>query len=185
MWTLESHFSPALWPEIRSEEHGRTWDNGKVSTESERERERAHLHCISVLFLDVDDVTNPRFLQVFPIPSYIPLVSHLSPLTFIHFWRIMVIKTHTRTHTLNHISPCQLTFNHREPLIGLVNQIQMIRDQASCPVMVWFIVWPVGEAVDHSIETLPVTSQLILQVRGQQTKSLVKAFLQAWQDLTD
>lgn len=38
---------------------------------SERESLRAHSHCIGVLLMDVDDVMNPRILQVFPIASYI------------------------------------------------------------------------------------------------------------------
>lgn len=50
-----------------------------------------------------------------------------------------------------------------DPLIGLVNQIQMIQDQTSAPPSpfqgrVWFSVWPVGEAVDCPFETLPVAS---------------------------
>lgn len=68
-----------------------------------------------------------------------------------------------------------------DPLIGLVNQIQMIRDLTSAPLLpslaVWFSVWPVGGAVQHPF--LPVgfngtQKQPMPLVRGQQTKELVK-----------
>lgn len=69
-----------------------------------------------------------------------------------------------------------------DPLIGLVNQIQMTRgsDLGSPPPLsgVWFGVWPVGGGCDilfflpsPFIETQKHLSPL---VRGQQTKDLVK-----------
>lgn len=73
----------------------------------------------------------------------------------------------------------------------------MIRDQTSVPPLcfhgsVWFRVRPVGEAVDRPLRLflpLPITqNQLILLVRGQQTKTLVKAPgvpVGLIQDLTD
>lgn len=120
-------------------------------------------------------------------------MSPLSPLT------ISPLKNNSnkKKNTFHQTSPPLLTFNHIDPLIGLVNQIQMIRDQTSVPPLcfhgsVWFRVRPVGEAVDRPLRLflpLPITqNQLILLVRGQQTKTLVKAPgvpVGLIQDLTD
>ena len=161
----------------------------------ERTCVRARPHCIGVLFMHVYDMTNPRIPQVFPIPSYrgdLASVSPLSPFTVSPLKNNKLPKKKKGEKTLLHqISPPLLTFNHTDPLIGLVNQIQMILDQTCCRQRsVWSGMWPVGEAVARPLRlflSLPITrNQLILQVRGQQTSRKAPGVpVELIQDLTD
>lgn len=74
-------------------------------------------------------------------------------------------------HVFYQISPPLLTFNLTDPLIGLLNEVQMIQDQTPSPLTVCFGMWPVGEAVVHPIRLHRAQKQLMLLVRGQQTAS--------------
>lgn len=133
MWTFETHFSPPLCDPKQGQRKMCVW----VCFAGERQRERdprAHVYAISEYYscmsaiwrlpeshrcsqFPVTAVTSPRCPH-----------SHLSP------FPLKELGEKVMYHVFYQISPPLLTFNLTDPLIGLLNEVQMIQDQTPSPL---------------------------------------------------